>query len=138
MAVVVAGLETQNVGFEVGPTSMHQGNRYDLGMVDAGDVLDIKIVFNVPPAPKRRRGPGKPKIPGGPGGPGGPVFLVLSGGSLVRRIKSSLKIKPDILKKSDFSQADLPSDYEFRGSKYRVPPRPNTPINLKWGPVPTS
>ena len=71
-------------------------------------------------------------------GVGGPVFLVLSGGSLVRRIKSSLKIKPDIPKKSDFSQADLPSDYEFRGSKYRVPPRPNTPINLKWGPVPTS
>ena len=48
-----------------------------------------------------------------------------------------MKIKPDILRKSDLSQAGLPSKYEFRGSKFRVPPRPNTPISLKWGPVPT-
>ena len=103
-------------------------------MVNAGDVLDIKIVFNLPPAPKRRRGPGGPRGPGA-------VSLVLTGqgpAGIGRRIKRALKIKPDILRKSDFSQADLPSDYEFRGDKYRVPPRPNTPINLKWGPAPTS
>ena len=47
----------------------------------------------------------------------------------------SLKFKADILKKSDFSQADQPATYEFRDDKMIVPPMPNTPLYLKWGPV---
>ena len=108
LAVAVVGLETQNVAFEEGPTSMTRGNRYDLGMVMAGDMLDIKIVFNTPPPPKIKNGVPKP---------------------------SKLKFKADILKKSDFSGADEPSTYEFRGDKHNVPPMPNTPLYLKWGPV---
>ena len=116
LAVAVAGLETQNVVFEEGPTSMTRGNRYDLGMVMAGDMLDIKIVFNTPPPPppKMKKGKGKKPKP------------------------NKLKFKPNVLKKSDFSDADEPSTYEFRGDKYKVPPKSNTPLCLKWGPVVSS
>ena len=104
LAVAVAGLETQNVMFEEGPTSMTRGNRYNLGMVTAGDILDIKIVFNTPPPPRSSPRPRPPPPPPPPGRllPPGP---------------RPLKIKADILKKSDFSQADQPATYEFRGDK---------------------